>query len=81
MRSVEHAAEIAGGYDELAVRVGVSADRVIAWSAGRDMPDTTSFLLVLDVILLETKRLSRTAEALEFAQYVVRKAQKSSKTA
>ena len=81
MRSVEHAAELAGGYDALAERLCARAEDVLAWSAGRAMPDAAMLFLVLDVILSETKKLSATVEALAIAQHAVRKAQRSSKAA
>jgi hypothetical protein len=59
MRSVDHAAELAGGYEALAERLGVSAERVADWTVGLETPDTTTFLFVLDVIMEETQKLAR----------------------
>jgi hypothetical protein len=63
MRSVEHAAELAGGYDELASRLGVSTAEVIAWTAGARTPPTASFLRVLDCIMVETQTIYQAASA------------------
>ena len=81
MRSVEHAAELCGGYDALAERLFARAEDVIAWSGGKGMPDNTSLLIILDIILQETRKLSGAVEANELARQAVRKAQKSSKAA
>jgi hypothetical protein len=79
VRSVDHAAEFAGGYAELAARLGVRPDQVIDWSLGLRKPDTTTFLFVLDVIMHETQKLSSAALAFELAQQAITKARKSSK--
>ena len=78
MRSVDHAAELAGGYDELAKRLGVRAEQIMDWSLGLGSPDTASFLFVLDLILQETQKLSSAALAFELAREALIKAQKSS---
>jgi hypothetical protein len=79
MRSVAYAAELCGGYAALAQRLFARADDVIGRSSGRAFPDNTNFLIILHIILLETKQLSRAVEALELAEVAVRKAQRSSR--
>ena len=81
MRSVDYAAELCGGYPALAQRLFAGPEDVIAWSSGRAFPDNTSLLIILDIILQGTKKLSGAVEANELAQQAVRKAQKSSKAA
>jgi hypothetical protein len=79
MRSVEHAAELAGGYEALARRLGMRTEQVMDWSLGLDSPDTASFLFVLDLIMQETQKLSSAAVAFELARQALAKARSSSK--
>lgn len=79
MRSVEHAAELAGGYEALARRLGMRTEQVMDWSLGLDSPDTASFLFVLDLIMQETQKLSQAAVAFELARQALAKARSSSK--
>lgn len=79
MRSVEHAAELAGGYDELASRLRIEVGEVIDWSTGRRTPDTTTYLYLLDYIMEETRKLSSMVMASGIAEQVVDKARKSSR--
>jgi hypothetical protein len=79
MRSVEHAAELAGGYEALARRLGMRTEQVMDWSLGLDSPDTASFLFVLDIIMQETQKLSSAAVAFELARQALAKASSSSK--
>jgi predicted transcriptional regulator len=51
IESVEEAASIAGGYAELAAKLGVSRDEVESWSAGRTIPECAVFLRLIDVLL------------------------------
>jgi hypothetical protein len=78
MRSVEHAAELAGGYEALARRLGMRTEQVMDWSLGLDSPDTASFLFVLDIIMQETQKLSSAAVAFELARQALAKARSSS---
>jgi hypothetical protein len=78
MRSVEHAAELAGGYEALARRLGMRTEQVMDWSLGLDSPDTASFLFVLDLIMQETQKLSQAAVAFELARQALAKARSSS---
>ena len=79
MHSVDHAAELAGGYEALARRLGVRTEQVMDWSLGLDSPDTTAFLFVLDLIMQETQKLSQAAVAFELARQALAKARRSSK--
>jgi hypothetical protein len=79
MRSVEQAAELAGGYEELARRLQVPTEDVIDWSRGKDKPGVDVFLLMLDLIMDETHKLSRAATAFGLAEQVLAKAARSSK--
>ena len=80
MRSVDHAAELAGGYDALAERLGVGSRDVVDWVRGAASPDTTTFLFVLDVIMEETRKLSGALMAFGLAEQAVAKARTSSRT-
>jgi hypothetical protein len=79
MRSVDHAAELAGGYDALAERLGVCSSDVVDWSRGIAYPDTTTFLFVLDLIMEETRKLAGTLMAFGLAEQTVAKARRTSK--
>ena len=50
---VEDAAAAAGGYAKLAADLGVSAEEVQSWSAGRAVPEWAVFLRLLDLVLGE----------------------------
>ena len=79
MRSVDHAAELVGGYEALGQRLGVRTEQVMDWSLGLVSPNTATLLFVLDVIMQETQSLSRAAVAFELAGQVLAKARRSSK--
>jgi hypothetical protein len=79
MRSVDHAAELVGGYEALAERLGVPPERVMDWSLGFGSPNTATLLFVLDVIMQETQKLSSAAVAFELARQALAKARRSSK--
>lgn len=79
MRSVEYAAELAGGYDELAARLRIDVGMVLNWSTGRRSPDTTTYLFLLDFIMEETRKLSNIVMASGIAEQVVAKARKTSR--
>ena len=81
MRSVEHAAELAGGYGALAMRLGVPEDQVVGWAQGTVTPETTQLLLLLDLIILETRNLSRNAMAFGLAEQALAKARSTSRRA
>jgi hypothetical protein len=79
MRSVDHAAELAGGYDALAERLGVCSNDVVDWVCGMACPDTTTFLFVLDLIMEETRKLASSTMAFGLAEQALAKASDSSK--
>jgi hypothetical protein len=79
MTSVDHAAELVGGYEALGQRLGVRTEQVMDWSLGLVSPNTATLLFVLDVIMQETQKLSRAAVAFELAGQVLAKARRSSK--
>jgi hypothetical protein len=79
MSSVDHAAELVGGYEALGQRLGVRTEQVMDWSLGLVSPNTATLLFVLDVIMHETQELSRAAVAFELAGQVLAKARRSSK--
>jgi hypothetical protein len=81
MRSVEHAAELAGGYEALAARLGVRTEKVMDWSLGLASPDTAAFLFLLDLIMQETQKLLQAAVAFELAGQALAKARSSSSKA
>ena len=78
MRSVDHAAELVGGYEALAERLGVRPEQVMDWSLGLGRPTTATQLFVLDVIMQETQKLSSAAVAFELARQALAKARHSS---
>jgi hypothetical protein len=59
IQSVEEAADMAGGYEGLAERLGVERDEVLSWVAGLSAPPTAAFLRIVDM-LLEELRAPRT---------------------
>ena len=63
MCSVDHAAELVGGYEALGQRLGVRTEEVMDWSLGLCRPDTGTFLFMLDIIMQETQKLSSAAAA------------------
>ena len=79
MSSVDHAAELVGGYEALGQRLGVRTEQVMDWSLGLVSPNTATLLFLLDVIMQETQKLSRAAVAFELAGQVLAKARRSSK--
>jgi hypothetical protein len=79
MRSVDHAAELVGGYEALAERLGARPEQVMDWSLGLERPNTATLLFVLDVIMQETQKLSSAAVAFELARQALSKARQSSK--
>ncbi|HEY1288888.1 MAG TPA: hypothetical protein VNH16_06420 [Burkholderiales bacterium] len=79
MHSVEHAAELVGGYEALGQRLGVRTEEIVDWSLGLRSPDTATFLFVLDVIMQETQKLSSAAIAFELARQAIAKARDASK--
>ena len=78
MCSVDHAAELVGGYEALGQRLGVRSEQVMDWALGLDSPDTATFLFVLDLIMQETQKLSSAAVAFELARQALDKARRSS---
>ena len=80
-RSVRFAAEMVGGYEELAKRLGVGKTVVSQWAAGDDMPDTMRLLFLLDIIMVETGKLSRAAMASGLALAALAKADMPAKVA
>jgi transcriptional regulator with XRE-family HTH domain len=77
--SVRHAAEMVGGYEELAERLRIGKAVVSQWAAGDDIPDTMQFLFLLDLIMVETDRLSRAVMASALAEAAIAKAGHTSK--
>jgi hypothetical protein len=74
MRSVQHAAELSGGDEALAARLRVPVHEVRAWSAGTRQPSTADYLLILDLVITETKKLTREAMARGAAEMAIAKA-------
>ena len=79
MRSVDHAAELVGGYEALGQRLGVRTEQVMDWSLGLASPNTATLLFVLDLIMQETQKLSSAAVAFELAGQALAKARRTSK--
>jgi DNA-binding transcriptional regulator YdaS (Cro superfamily) len=79
MSSVDHAAELVGGYEALGQRLGVRTEQVMDWSLGLVKPNAATLLFVLDVIMQETQKLSRASAAFELAGEALAKARRSSK--
>ena len=51
IQSVEDAASIAGGYEQLAAQLGVSVDEVESWSAGSVIPECAVFLRLIEILV------------------------------
>lgn len=66
--SIEHAMALVGGSDALANRLDVTVDEVLAWTRGTQAPDTATLLRVFDVVMVETRNLSRAAMARGLAE-------------
>jgi hypothetical protein len=66
--SIAHAMALAGGCDALANRLDVTVDELLAWTRGTRTPDTVTLLRVLDVVMVETRNLSRAAMARGLAE-------------
>ena len=64
-----------GGYEQLSKRLYVTKTEVKDWAAGSGAPGTMTFLLLLDLIDAETKKLSHEAMAMGLAEAVIAKAQ------
>ena len=79
MRSVDHAAELVGGYEALGQRLGVRTEQVMDWSLGLVSPNTATLLFVLDIVMQETQKLSSAAVAFELAGQALAKARRTSK--
>ena len=77
--SVDHAAELVGGYVALGQRLGVRTEEIMDWSLGLGSPNTATLLFILDLIMQETQKLSRAAVAFELAGQALAKARRSSK--
>jgi hypothetical protein len=50
-RCVERAAQLLGGYGELANEVGASVRQLEAWARGEATPPTAVFLQIIDIVL------------------------------
>jgi hypothetical protein len=72
--SIEHAMALVGGVDALAIRLGVTAEDIIAWARGIDTPSIPLLLSVYDVVIEETRNLSRAAMARGLAEIALAKA-------
>lgn len=59
IQSIEEAAEVAGGRDALAERLGVAPEEVLRWVEGLYAPPTVAFLSIVDM-LIEDLRAPRT---------------------
>ena len=79
MSSVDHAAELVGGYEALGQRLGVCTEEVMDWSLGLRRPNTATYLFVLDIIMQEAQKLSSAAVAFELAGQALAKARRTSK--
>lgn len=56
---VEDAVSVVGGYEKLAVELGVDPDDVRSWSAGVTIPECTLFLRLLGLLLSKSGEPSR----------------------
>ncbi|HYM85432.1 MAG TPA: YdaS family helix-turn-helix protein [Pseudoxanthomonas sp.] len=55
---VEQAAEIAGGYDKLAERLGFTHEEVLSWLRGCRVP-AAAFLRIIDIALQDPAKTTR----------------------
>jgi hypothetical protein len=78
-RTVRYAAEIVEGYQQLARHLGVTRTEVKEWAAETRMPGPVAFLLVLDLIAAETRKLSDEAMAMALARAAIAKVRRTSK--
>ena len=54
--TLERAANIAGGYAELAAALGVTRSELDAWTMGASVPGPMLFLRVMDLVLSDLQR-------------------------
>ena len=54
--TLEQAANIAGGYAELAAVLGVTRHELDAWTMGSSIPGPALFLRVMDLVLSDLQR-------------------------
>jgi hypothetical protein len=80
MPSVRHAVELVGGYDALAKRVGVTSDEIVGWAQGTRTPSIRDLLFVLDVVMVETRKIVSAAMAFGLAELTLAKAASSAKS-
>lgn len=59
MRAVARAAEMMGGYEQLARRIGAKSEDVMSWASGAAEPPPAAFVAVTDILLGDTVRLAR----------------------
>jgi hypothetical protein len=50
IEAVEHAAALAGGYDQLADALGVASEDVRGWAAGSAIPELSALLRLIDLV-------------------------------
>jgi len=63
VETLEQAANIAGGFDELAIILGVTENELTAWTSGSSVPGPALFLRVLDLVLGDLQRKLELREA------------------
>jgi hypothetical protein len=56
IQTMEHAVQVAGGYERLAGALGVSGDELHGWLEGSTAPAPLLFLRVLDLVLNDLER-------------------------
>ncbi len=79
LASIQHAIELAGGCEALAHRIDASPQEVLEWTQGKSSPGTLALLLVLDVVIAETRKLSSGTMARGLAEATLAKAAASAK--
>ena len=63
VQTLEQAANIAGGYPQLAAVLGVTPSELDAWTKGSSVPGPALFLRVIDLVLSDLQRRLVASEA------------------
>ena len=58
-KAVERAAQMCGGYEQLARRIGAKLEEVASWANGAAEPSPAAFVALSDILLGDSMKLAR----------------------